>query len=135
MGDVMLCCTRTDTCGACTTQIELHPQLDQSETLAYCARKGIVVEGYGAIGADGLLEQAVVERIASRRGRSPAQVTLRHTLQRAPRTVALAKSLTPSRIDENLRVFDFELDAADMRALDALATRDGRSYWDNSDVP
>ena len=46
----------------------------------------------------------------------------------------LAKSLTQSRIDENLRVFDFALDDDDVEALDRLARRDGRSYWDNSDV-
>ena len=39
------------------------------------------------------------------------------------------------RIDENMRIFDFEIDATDAAALDKLAASDGRSYWDNSDVP
>ena len=48
---------------------------------------------------------------------------------------AIAKSLTPSRIEENIHVFDFDLGPDDRRRLDALASPDGRSYWDNSDVP
>ena len=45
-------------------QVELHPLLDQTATLEYCARRGIVVEAYGAIGADGLLEQPTVQQLA-----------------------------------------------------------------------
>ena len=130
---------RPDAITPAVNQVELHPQLDQRATLDYCARKGIVVEAYGAIGADGLLEQPVVREVAARYGRTPAQLTLRHTLGRgAPDgagVVVLAKSLTPSRIDENLRIFEWELMPADARALDQLARRDGRTYWDNSDVP
>ena len=116
-------------------QVELHPQLDQRDLLEYCGKRGILVEAYGAVGADGLLTQPAVVELAKRYGRSEAQICLRHTLQRGPARVALlAKSLTQSRIDENMRVFDFSLDQKDAQALDALARRDGRSYWDNSDV-
>ena len=109
---------------------------DQQHVLAYCAKRGIVVEAYGALGADGLLEEPVLQQMARKYGRSPALVSLRHTLERAgERTVLLAKSLTPSRIEENLRVFEWELAPEDMRALDQLARTDGRSYWDNTDVP
>lgn len=116
-------------------QIELHPLLEQREVLEYCARRGIVVEAYGAVGA-GAVDQPQLVKVAEGLGRTPAQVSLRHTLQRSPaQVVVLAKSLTPARIDENLRIFDFEIDQEDIATLDALAKKDGRSYWDNSDVP
>ena len=69
-----------------------------------------------------------------RRHERQGRVRRRHVCRRR-RVVVLAKSLTQSRIDENLRIFDWELQEEDTRALDALARRDGRSYWDNSDVP
>lgn len=128
---------RPDAVVPAVNQIELHPKLDQRATLEYCAKRGCKVEGYGAIGADGVLDDPLVEEMALKYGRSPSQISLRHTLQRGAgdEVVLLAKSLTPRRIDENLRVFGFEIGPEDMRALDRLATSDGRSYWDNSDVP
>lgn len=117
-------------------QIEVHPHFDQRVTRGYCAQMGIVVEAYGSIQGDGVLTDPLVKQLATQYGRTPAQIALRHTLQRG--TVVLAKSLTPRRISENARIFDFHLNEEDCAALDALASdpqRDGRSYWDNSDVP
>ena len=59
----------------------------------------MVVEAYGTLGADGLLADPVVASIATERRRSPAQVLLRHALQRGQ--VALVKSTSPQRIAEN----------------------------------
>ena len=112
-------------------QIECHPYFQQRELRDYCRGKGIVVEAYGSVGADGLLADPVVSRVAAERRRSPAQVLLRHAVQRGQ--VALVKSSTPRRIRENARVFDFSLNDEEMRALDALE-RGERTYWDNSDV-
>lgn len=84
------------------------------------------------MGADGLLEEPVIVAIAARLGRSPAQVTLRHALQLG--LVVLPKSVTASRIIANAQIFDFELGADDMRALNGL-NRNRRTYWDNSAVP
>ncbi len=113
-------------------QVECHPYLQQRELAAFCAAKGIVLEAYGSVGADGLLADPAVLRIAAERRRTPAQVLLRHALQRGQ--VVLVKSSTPRRIRENARVFEFSLSEADMGALSALE-RGERSYWDNSDVP
>lgn len=116
-------------------QIELHAHLAQPALREYCASKGIVVEAYGGIGADGLLADPVLCDIAAVHRRTPAQVSLRHSLQRG--AVVLAKSLTPSRIAENTRIFDFALTEGEMARLDALdmGREHGRTYWDNSDVP
>lgn len=113
-------------------QIELHSYLGQREIREYCDSRGIVVQGYGAVGAASLLEDATVQQIATVHGRSASQVTLRHTLQRG--CSALARSVTPSRIRENLDVLDFELTFDEVNRLDEL-DRGQRSYWDNSNVP
>ena len=65
-----------------------------------------------------LLGNPTVTAIADRLGRTPAQVVLRWHLQLG--NVVIPKSVTPSRIAENLNVFDFELTADDVAALTAL---------------
>ncbi|MGW7319440.1 aldo/keto reductase [Streptomyces sp. NPDC054865] len=107
-------------------QIELHPLFPQEELRALHAELGIVTEAWSPLGqGKELLTLPAVEEIAARHGRTAAQVVLRWHLQRD--NVVIPKSVTPSRIRENLDVFGSELDAADLAALDALgATAAGR---------
>ncbi|MEW2084020.1 aldo/keto reductase [Streptomyces sp. NPDC005283] len=100
-------------------QIELHPQLQQAETRAFHAEHGIKTEAWSPLGqGKGLLEVPTVVAIAQKHGRTPAQVVLRWHLQIG--NVAIPKSVTPSRIRENVDIFGFELDADDLAALAAL---------------
>ena len=61
------------------------------------------------------LDDATIQRIASAHGRTPAQVVLRWHIQLG--NIVIPKSVTPSRIEENFRIFDFELSEDDMHAL------------------
>ncbi|WP_283258659.1 aldo/keto reductase [Streptomyces fradiae] len=100
-------------------QIELHPQLAQGEARAFHARHGIATEAWSPLGQGrGLLEVPAVAAVARKHGCTPAQVVLRWHLQLG--NVVIPKSVTPSRIRENIDVFDFELDAEDMAAFAAL---------------
>ncbi|MFJ9811893.1 aldo/keto reductase [Streptomyces sp. NPDC101158] len=100
-------------------QIELHPQLQQSESRAAHAKHGIATEAWSPLGQGrGLLEVPALVAIAQKHGRTPAQVVLRWHLQVG--NVVIPKSVTPSRIRENIDVFDFELDAEDLAAVAAL---------------
>ncbi|QXE38926.1 aldo/keto reductase [Streptomyces sp. GMY02] len=100
-------------------QIELHPQLAQAESRAFHRRHGVVTEAWSPLGqGKGLLEVPTVVAVARKHDRSPAQVVLRWHLQLGH--VAIPKSVTPSRIRENIEVFDFELDADDLAAFAAL---------------
>lgn len=100
-------------------QIELHPQFQQREARAFHAEHGIVTEAWSPLGQGrGLLEDETLGRIAGKHGKSPAQVVLRWHLQIG--NVVIPKSVTPSRIRENIDVFDFELDDADLAAIAAL---------------
>ncbi|MFJ8310422.1 MULTISPECIES: aldo/keto reductase [unclassified Streptomyces] len=100
-------------------QIELHPQLAQAESRALHAKHSIATEAWSPLGQGrGLLEVPTVVAIAQKHGRTPAQVVLRWHLQLG--NVVIPKSVTPSRIKENIDVFGFELDADDLAALAAL---------------
>ncbi|MFE7359380.1 aldo/keto reductase [Streptomyces sp. NPDC057543] len=100
-------------------QIELHPQLQQAESRALHAKHDIATEAWSPLGqGKGLLEVPTVVAIARKHGRTPAQVVLRWHIQTG--NVVIPKSVTPSRIVENLDVFGFELDADDLAAFAAL---------------
>ncbi|MGY3339792.1 2,5-diketo-D-gluconate reductase A [Streptomyces filamentosus] len=100
-------------------QIELHPQLAQAESRALHARLGVATEAWSPLGQGrGLLDVPALLAVARKHDRTAAQVVLRWHLQTG--NVVIPKSVTPSRIRENIAVFDFELDAEDMAALAAL---------------
>ena len=99
-------------------QIEISPFHQQQETRAFCAAHGIVVEAYSPLTRGERLGHPVVARVAAEVGRTPAQVLLRWGLQQD--LVVLPKSTHPERIRENLSLFDFALDEAQVGALDAL---------------
>ncbi|MER8153628.1 aldo/keto reductase [Streptomyces sp. NPDC094472] len=100
-------------------QIELHPQLQQAELRAFNARHDIATEAWSPLGqGKGLLEDPKLAAIAHKHGKSPAQVVLRWHLDLG--NVVIPKSVTPSRIQENIDVFDFQLDSEDLSAIDSL---------------
>ncbi|KRV51228.1 oxidoreductase [Wenjunlia vitaminophila] len=100
-------------------QVELHPWLQQRELREFHAEHGIATEAWGPLGRGGdLLREPTLVRIAERHGRSVAQVMLRWHLQLG--NIAIPKSVTPSRIRENIDVFDFTLDDEDLAAVAEL---------------
>jgi 2,5-diketo-D-gluconate reductase A len=102
-------------------QVELHPQFPQAELRDYHAEHGIITESWGPLGqGKGLLDDPHITAIAEAKGRTPAQVVLRWHLQLG--CVAIPKSVTPDRIRENLDVFDFDLDDADLAQISELDT-------------
>ena len=100
-------------------QIQLNPLVSRAEHRAFGARHGVVTESWSPIGKGGeLLENPTVTSIAERLGRTAAQVVLRWHVQLG--LVAIPKTGTLARLQENLNVFGFELSDADMSALAAL---------------
>jgi diketogulonate reductase-like aldo/keto reductase len=110
-------------------QIEVHPYFVQPTVQAFAAEHGILTQAWSPIGGitfyrDGnhssALEDPVIGRVAETHGKSPAQVMLRWGLQHG-RSV-IPKSTKPHRIAENIDVFDFELSADEIAAIDGLDT-------------
>ena len=111
-------------------QIEVHPYFAQRDVQKFSAEHGIVTQAWSPIGGitfyrDGnhgsTLDDPVIGAIAKTHGKSPAQVMLRWGLQHG-RSV-IPKSTKPSRIAENIDVFDFDLSAEEMTSIDGLDTR------------
>jgi 2,5-diketo-D-gluconate reductase A len=99
-------------------QVQFSPFEFRRRLLAACEERQIVLEAYSPLGTGRHLADPTVTEIAERVGRTPAQVLLRWCLQRD--TVVISKSTHRERIEENARIFDFELSSDDMAALDAL---------------
>lgn len=103
-------------------QVETHPFHQQIETQQFLTENRIQMESWGpfAEGRNGIFQNEALASIAGKHGKSIAQVILRWLTQR--RVVAIPKSVRPERMAENFAIFDFELDAEDMRAIAALDT-------------
>jgi 2,5-diketo-D-gluconate reductase A len=115
----------TDTVPA-VNQIEVHPYLTNDEVRGYGAEHGIATEAWSPIAQGGVLTDPTITAIADRLGRSPAQVVLRWHLQLG--NIVFPKSTTPSRVRENIELFDFELSADDVAAISELDRgEDGRT--------
>jgi 2,5-diketo-D-gluconate reductase A len=99
-------------------QIELHPYFANEAVRAYGEQRGIRTEAWSPIAQGAVLDDPAITEIAGRLDRTPAQVVLRWHIQRD--SVVFPKSTTPSRIRENVELFDFELSDDDMAALTAL---------------
>ena len=104
-------------------QVEFSPFEFRKELLQACERHGIALEAYSPLGTGRHLDDQQVARIAGQLGRTPAQVLIRWCLQRD--IIVLPKSVHRDRIESNAQVFDFELSAQDMAALDGLDTTGG----------
>jgi 2,5-diketo-D-gluconate reductase A len=116
----------TDTVPA-VNQIELHPYFQNREVAAYGREHGIATEAWAPLAQGKVLDDPALTEVASRAGKTVAQVVLRWHIQRG--NVVFPKSVTPERIRENFALFDFELDGADLEKIDELdrgeAGRDG----------
>ncbi len=99
-------------------QIELHPYLLNDEVRRYGEEHGILTEAWSPIAQGGVLDDPVITAIADRLDRTPAQVVLRWHIQRG--SIVFPKSTTPSRIEENFQLFDFELEPADIDSIAGL---------------
>ncbi|MFE3576147.1 aldo/keto reductase [Lysinibacillus sp. NPDC059133] len=99
-------------------QIEFHPHLIQEEVRAFCKEKGVQVEAWSPLMNGSLLEESLIQQLASKYGKTPAQIVLRYDVQHD--VVTIPKTMTPARMTENLTVFDFALTEEEMAQLDAL---------------
>ncbi|KYK60057.1 aldo-keto reductase [Drechmeria coniospora] len=99
-------------------QLELHPWCQQRELVQFCRDNDIVLQAYSPLSCGEYLGDETLARVASKHGKSPAQVLIRYGLQK--NWVPLPKSGNPDRIRQNADVFDFILDDDDMETLDGL---------------
>jgi 2,5-diketo-D-gluconate reductase A len=113
-------------------QIETHPFHQQIDTQKFLAENKVQMESWGpfAEGRNNLFQNELLLTIASRHGKSIAQVILRWLIQRG--VVAIPKSVNKERIKENFDIFNFELSAEDMEAITTLDMKTS-SFFDHRD--
>jgi len=101
-------------------QIEHSPYNPNAGIVDWCGREGVRLMAHSPLSATGLLAEPRLLKLVDSLRRSPAQIVLRWNMQRG--LAPLPSSADPAHIAENLRVLDFELDAAAMAAVDSLAS-------------
>ena len=99
-------------------QIEVHPYFAQDDVRAVNAEMGIATEAWAPIAQGGVLDDDVLIEIGKAHDKSAAQATLRWHIQRGD--IIFPKSVTPSRVEENFAIFDFELTDDEMARVNGL---------------
>ena len=107
-------------------QMELHPWYRQQETVEYCRENGMKVVAWAPLYRGRAVAEPGIQELAQKYARTPAQITLRWHIQHEYNPIP--KSVTPKRIEENFRVFDFALSAEDMARMDGLEDGDHMSF-------
>ena len=114
-------------------QIEFHPFVYDPELLRYATEHSIRIEAWSPLTRGRHLDHPTIAAIAAAHRRTPAQVLLRWGVQHE--LIVLPKSVRRERIVENARIFDFELAAAEMGALDALRGGPRVGQWNPAEIP
>ena len=107
-----------------TNQIEWHPYLDETKVKAACEKNGIAVTDYCPIARGRAGGDEVLAGIGKKHGKTAAQVSLRWLIQQ--NAIVIPRTSKVERLSENMAVFDFALDQADMAAIGRLAKSSGR---------
>lgn len=101
-------------------QIERHPHYQRAEDLQLMKELGVQPEAWApfAEGLKGMFDEPVLSEIAAKHGKTPAQVILRWNVQQG--VIIIPKSIHRERMEENMAIWDFELDAEDMARIAGL---------------
>lgn len=110
-------------------QIEFQPKLTQVEVREYCKKHGIQVEAWSPLMNGEILNHEVLVDIAKKYNKSTAQIVLKWDLDND--VITIPKSMTPSRIRENLELFDFELTQDEIDKISSL--NEGFHFGPNPD--
>lgn len=99
-------------------QIEFHPGMMQEDIVSFCREAGVLIEAWSPLGTGRMLKNETLGKIAAKYGKSVAQLCVRWCLQNG--VVPLPKSITPARIEENAKVFDFVISEEDMVLINEM---------------
>lgn len=99
-------------------QNEFHPRLVQQPVIDFCKKNGIQYQAWSPLMRGRILDNEKLKGLASKYGKSPAQIIIRWDLQKGVLTIP--KSVHKDRIEENTNVFDFELSPEEVALIDSL---------------
>ncbi|CAG2175759.1 unnamed protein product [Oppiella nova] len=96
-------------------QIEIHPTLNQDDTVNHCNDLGIAVTGYSPLGTGKLIKDPTLAAIGKKHNKSAAQVALRWQIER--HLITIPKSVTKKYIQEDFEIFDFTLTKDEVKTI------------------
>ena len=99
-------------------QVECHPYLTQEPLRNYLNNNDIAFEAWSPLGRGAVLKDDVIGEIAKKYNKSVAQIIIRYHLQKG--NIIIPKSNTPERIEENAKVYDFNLFEDEIKIIDNL---------------
>lgn len=100
-------------------QVERHPYFQQEELKEFCEKNKIYLQSWSPLMTGGaVLEDELLKELAEKYGKTPAQIGLRWQIDSG--AIVIPKSVTPSRIEENFNLFDFELTKEDMEQIEGI---------------
>ncbi|MBE6568795.1 MAG: aldo/keto reductase [Ruminococcaceae bacterium] len=108
-------------------QIEHHPGYYQKEVVDYCQANDMLVQAWSPLGCGAVLKDPTVNAIAEKYNKTAAHICIRYAMER--NILPLPKSVTPSRIADNTKVFDFTLAPEDLATLDAMPKTGYSGYY------
>ncbi|MCB1971219.1 MAG: aldo/keto reductase [Geminicoccaceae bacterium] len=116
---------RLSTAPLVCNQVEYHPFLLQDKVMQATRAAGMAFTAYRPINRGVVQDNETIAGIAKKHGKSAVQVTLRWLVQQDG-VVAIPRTSNPGRAAENIDIFDFGLDGAEMAAISALRSPGGR---------
>ncbi len=113
-------------------QVEFSPFLHQKELLDFCVAHRIQLEAYSPLSQGEKLNDSRIVSLSQKYGKTPAQIILRWFSEK--NIVAIPKSVTKERIEENFGIIGWKISPQDMEILDNL-NEDYRTCWDPTNAP
>ena len=113
-------------------QVECHPYFPQTELKALLTEHNIALQAWyplGGRGNDSIMSEPLIQGLAEKHGKSPAQVLLRWHIQHGH--IVIPGSQTPSHIAQNIDLFDFALTGEEMAQIDSLDK--GKPFFEHND--
>jgi len=99
-------------------QVECHPYLVQQDLQDFCRLHNIWYEAWSPMMRGEITKVPLMNQLAKKYGKTEAQIVLRWDLQKG--IITIPKSVHKERIEENAKIFDFELSADDIQKIDSL---------------
>ena len=99
-------------------QLECHPWLSEKPMIDYNQQHNIVTQAWAPLGRGRIFEEPIIQSLAQKYGKTPAQIILRWHLQNG--LSFIPKSAHEGRIKENAAIYDFELTSDDLNAMDSI---------------
>lgn len=99
-------------------QNEFHPRLVQQPVIDFCKKNEIQYQAWSPLMRGRILENEKLRKLASKYGKSPAQIIIRWDLQKG--VITIPKSVHKERIEENADIFDFQLSSEEVALIDSL---------------